>query len=306
MVNYLTGFMNMSKRRIYALMGFLILIWGLDFVVVKNALEMLDQLTLLFYKLFVALVFVLIVRLAKEKGPLFRKKDILLFILSVLIGDVAYYYCEYSALPYMPVSLVSIIFSFVPIVSIIIEAIVYKRKTSLKVVAGVFVCILGIALIIGVDWSILLHGRLYGYLFSFACVFCWNFYNFVTASLHERYSTLTLTLNQLICACAMLFPYALHFSPPLSEFTPALTMQVLFLGLIDSGIGFLILVRALHELGPTTTALFSNFLPVTTTFFGWLFLSELISPMQFVGGAIVIAAGYYVIKEKDKSLPQRN
>ena len=56
----------------------------------------------------------------------------------------------------------------------------------------------------------------------------------------------------------------------------------------------------LKELGPTSSALYSDFLPVSTAVFGWIFLRESLSPLQMLGGAVVIAAGYIVIKEKGK------
>jgi len=88
--------------------------------------------------------------------------------------------------------------------------------------------------------------------------------------------------------------------PSSSSITPAIFGGILYLGIFGAGLGFLIQVKALHILGPTTTALFSNFMPVTTTLFGWIFLKEVISMVQIIGGLIVIGAGYYVIKEKGK------
>ena len=283
-------------------MCLLVASWGLDYVVAKYALALLDPMTLVFFKHLVGCVFILAIWLKSERGPLLRLKDLWLFAVSAVSGCVLYFFCEYSAMDYMPVSLISIVISFVPVVSIAVERAVFKRRTSMKAVAGVFACIFGIALIIGVDWGILLQGRLMGYLFAFGGVLCWNVYNFVTASLHERYTTATLTLNQLICTCVMLLPYALFHSPPLSAVTPALAGQVVYLGLISCGAGLLVQVKGLHMLGPTVIALFANFLPVAATFFGWLFLGEVIAPVQFAGGAIVIAAGCFVIKEKDKAI----
>ena len=75
---------------------------------------------------------------------------------------------------------------------------------------------------------------------------------------------------------------------------------ILYLGLFSTGVGFIIYVRALNVLGPTVTAIFSNFLPVTTTLFGWLILKETISVFQMAGGILVIYAGYLVIKEKGR------
>ena len=282
-------------------MCMLVVLWGLDYIFAKNALETLDPICLLFYKYLVAALLVLGIKYKFDRGPFIRKKDIGILIACVILGEILYFYCEYSAMAYLPVSLVSIILAFVPIVSIIIERIVYKRKAGKKIVIGICVCIAGVIMIIGFDLGMLLQGRIFGYLLAFACVFSWNAYNFITASMHERYTSITLTANQLICTVILLLPYAVFNSPPSEEFTPALIGQILYLGLLSSGIGFLIQVRSLHVLGPTTTALFSNFLPVTTTFFGWILLKETIAPIQCVGGIIVVCAGYIVIKEKGKA-----
>jgi len=144
---------------------------GLEYVVAKNAMGSLDTLSLLFYKYLIAAVFVAFIRLKNEKGPLFRKRDVVLFFISAVAGYIFTDLCEYSAMLYMPISLVSIIVTFIPILSIVIEAVIYKRKTSFKVIIGVFICIFGVSLIVGVDWSILLEGRLIGYLLTFAVIF---------------------------------------------------------------------------------------------------------------------------------------
>jgi drug/metabolite transporter (DMT)-like permease len=131
-------------------------------------------------------------------------------------------------------------------------------------------------------------------------VITWNLYNFLTASLHDRYESATLTLNQIICSILLVLPYALTHLPHSGTVTPGVVGGMLYLGILSTGVGFIIFVRSLHILGPTVTAIFSNFLPVTTTLFGWLILKETIQPVQMAGGIIVIAAGYLVIKEKGR------
>ena len=308
-----------KKRWMCFLMGVAVCVWGLGYVYTKIALGYLDPLSLVFYKYATALVLMVAIwlfppaskwrRLKQlwsrrgdrlEQGTIFKGKDIWLFVLSAFFGVVLYFYAEYSALAYMPISLVSIVLAFAPVVSIAIEAALYKRKTNRKVMLGIAVCIGGVALIIGFDWELLLQGRIFGYLLAFSCVFCWNIFNFMTASLHERYATVTLSMNQLICTCLMLLPYVIINAPPMTTFPPVLIGCILYIGWGSSGFGYLTMVRALHVLGPTTTALFSNFLPVTATIFSWLILHETIGLPQCVGGIIVITAGYVVIKEKGK------
>ena len=292
--------MKNEKNRYYILMTMLVFVWGLDYIIAKLALNTLEPLILIFFKYLASFVLIAGIKIKTDGMRMARKKDIGLFVLSILAGEIIYYYCEYKAMDYLPVSLLAIITAFVPAVSVMIERVLYKKKANRKIIIGIMVCIFGIALIIGVDFDDLLSGKLIGYLLAFGCICAWNAYNFITAALNDRYTPATLALNQIIGTLLFLSPVIIHSIPDLPVFTPTLIAQIVFLGFFNSGIGFLIMVRALYVLGPTATVLFSEFTPVVTTFFGWLILKEAISPIQMAGGAIVILAGYIVIKEKGK------
>lgn len=289
-----------DKIIVYILMSCLVTTWGFDYVVAKHALELLQPLTLLSLKYAIGLIPIFIIKMKTDRKGMVRKKDIPLFILCSIFGEILYFTCEYTAMDFIPVSLITIILAFVPAFAIIIERVVFKRKATKAMGIGVVVCVLGVVLIIGVDIEQLLQGRWIGYLLAFGAVLCWNAYNFLTASLHENYTSITLTCTQLICTSLLILPYAIHTMPPAESFTPPIIAGLIYLGVINAGIGFLITVRSLHVIGPTASAMFSNFLPVTSTFFGWLFLGEMITGMQVVGGVIVIASACVVIREKGK------
>ena len=86
----------------------------------------------------------------------------------------------------------------------------------------------------------------------------------------------------------------------MAEYSPQLIAGLIWIGLFDAGIGFIIMIYGLKKLGPTISALYSDFLPVSTTFFGAVMLHESITWMQVIGGIIVIAAGFVVIREKGR------
>ena len=290
-----------EKNLMYILMSLVVILWGIGFTVVKFTLETLDPLSVLFYRYLIVFCLLVIYKKIKVGGGFIQKKDIPIYIVCAIVGDIIYFYSEYTAMDYLPVSLISIILALTPMLSVVTERVIYKKKTSIKAVVWIIICVVGVALIIGVDFEVLLQGRLFGYLLAFVCVFTYNVWNFMTASLHERYDTITLMLNQMLCVIILLLPYAIYNVPDASEVTGTLIWQIVFLALINSGFSFFVTARSLHILGPTTTTLFANFLPVTTTIFGWLILNETISPVQLVGGIIVILAGYIVIKEKGKA-----
>lgn len=279
-------------------MTFLVFAWGLEYIFAKRALVVFEPMTLLFFKYCIGFVLVFIIKMKMDPKTIVRKKDIPLFILCSILGELGYFSFEYTALEYLPISLITIVLAFVPALSIIIDRVVFKKKITKKMSIGISLSIIGVVSVIGLDYHILLEGRIIGYLLAFGAVITWNLYNFITASLHDKYESSTLTLNQLICTILLTWPYAFTHLPQQSTITSSVIGGIIYLGILSAGVGFLIQVKALHILGPTVTAMFSNFLPITATLFGWMILGETISFFQIIGGAVAIAAGYIVIKEK--------
>ena len=83
-----------------------------------------------------------------------------------------------------------------------------------------------------------------------------------------------MAFNQLLCTVLISLPYAAAVMPPAECFTPKIILSLAYLGVGSAGTGYLIYVRGVKYLGPTISSLFSNFLPVTSTFFGWLILGR--------------------------------
>ena len=245
------------------------------------------------------MITVAIIKAARRDRSLISKRDIPVLILCAIFGQILYFECEYNAMSYLPVSLLTILLAFVPAFSVIIERVFLKRKANKKMIFGIAGCILGIALVIGADLDIIFQGRLLGYIIAFGAILAWNIYNFLTASL-EKYDPITLACLQMLCACIILSPVAIHNMTPVTQWSGTLIAILIYMGIIGAAVGYMISIYALKTIGPTATSVYSDFLPVSTAIFGVLFLHETMSPLQIVGGIIVIAAGYIVIREKGR------
>ena len=291
-----------DTTKAHILMTFLVISWGFDYVPAKMGLEILEPMSLLFLKYsFGAVVLLTIKFVILRSRALPRLKDLPVFAVCSIFGEILYFYCEYSSMDYIPISLLTIVLGFVPAVSVMAERILYKRRPNKVIVIGIAVCILGIVFVIGSDWRVIFQGRARGYLLAFGAVLFWNVYNFITASKRlEKYDSATLSCTQLLCTLCLCAPLALHSMPPLSEFTPMIAGGIAYIGIVDAGLGFLIMVYGLQKLGPTASALYSDFMPVTSTFFGAVLLGESITWLQVLGGILVVASGFVVIREKGR------
>jgi drug/metabolite transporter (DMT)-like permease len=190
--------------------------------------------------------------------------------------------------------------------SIILEIFIYKVKPTLAIVLGIAACIAGVALVVGADFAALIGGKVFGFLLALVAVISWNIYNFLTAKLSGDYKPLDVTIYQLIAAVIVSLPYALFNLPPASAVDPQLIYDILYIALPGTCFSFVVYINSVRSIGVTPSALFSNMLPVTSTFFGWLFLGEMIAPLQIVGGIIVVAAGAVVIWLKGKDRDRRD
>ena len=280
----------------------LVISWGFDYVPAKMGLEILEPMSLLFLKYSFGLATLILIKFVLTRNmALPRLRDIPIFLLCGVFGEIIYFYCEYTAMDFLPVSLLTIILGFVPVLSVIVERVLYKRRANRIIIIGIAFCILGIVFVIGSDWHIIFEGRVIGYVLAFGAVISWNMYNFITASKRlQKYDSATLSCTQLICTLCLCAPMAWHSMPPLAEIPPMVWAGIAWIGIVDSGLGFLIMVYGLQKLGPTTSALYSDFMPVSSTFFGAVLLHETITKLQVLGGIIVVVAGFFVIREKGR------
>lgn len=291
---------KMNRRMAHILMIFTVTSWGFEYALAKDAMLALAPITLIFFKYTVSLIVIAAVKFKLEGRTFMKRADVLLFVLCAATGEVLYFYMEYQAMSFMPVSLITILLTFVPVVSIFVEWAAFKKVPSIPLLLGILVSLGGLVLIVGVDMDTIMDGRLPGYLLCLGAVASWNLYNFITSHLGGKYQPLTLTFNQLTCTVLLSWPLAMANLPDMSDITWKIAGEVLYLGVVSGGIGFVIYVAALYSLGPTTVSVYANFMPITATFFGWILLHEVISQTQMIGGAIVIAAGYFVIREKGR------
>lgn len=281
------------------LMVLLICIWGMEYVAAKTSQTAFETMTIVFMKYALALLVVAIMKLINKSHTPLRKKDIPVFLACSLLGQVIYFYCEYKAMDYMPVGLITVLLAFLPICAIFTEWAIYKKRPTGKMIGGVLFCIVGVALIIGVDLKAVLSSRFIGYLLCCAALFCWNGYNFIAETLTNKYDQFSMTFNQMVGTVLLTLPAGLAQFPGFSVFNdPKIIASVCFQGFICSGIGFSIYIFALKKLGPTTMAVYNNFLPITTAILGWLLLGESLAGLQIIGMAVTITAGLIVIREK--------
>ncbi len=292
--------MKEGKKKYHLLMIFLVIAWGAELAVAKEALEVTDPIVILSVKYVLGAMVMAAVLLKTGSFKKLEKRDFLVCILCAVLGHILYYMFEYTALETVPVANITILLGFLPVGSVVVEKLMFGRKASRKIMVGMAVCIGGIMLTIGNDMFNLGGGTLIGYLMCFGAVSVWLIYLFVTEFVSGSYDSTLIAFYQTAIAAIITLPYTATHMPDFSAMEPKVLAELLYLGVISEGVCFMIEVKGIQKLGPTVSGVYSNFLPVTTAIFGVIMLGQGLGILQCIGGIIVIVSGCVVIREKDR------
>jgi len=294
--------MNYNSPKLnYIIMTSLVFICAFEYILTKPLLDIVPVMTVIWLKYAVGFAVIVGVKIARG-GPIqFALRDLPVFVLLALFGEVIYYFTGFSSMSYLPVALLTVMIAMAPVLSVIFDRFIYKRKVRAPAILGICVSLFGISMVAGVDPEMLAGGRAVGYLLAILPAISANMYNILAIRVTKRYNTFDMAIYVIGATVAVSAPFGLGHLPPADAVDAAFVMTVIFLGVLVAAFGVFAYLNSLKTLGATTSLLFSNFVPVVACVFGWLLLGETILPLQLIGGAIALTGCAAVIWYKGRT-----
>lgn len=280
---------------------FTVILWGLSFLSIKVAIQVVPPMMLGLMRFVIATVFLAVVIRLKEPGTKLKKKDIPLMALTGFLGVTLYFYFENNGVKLLEASTASLIIATIPIFTLIFESIVYRTKLTEKKILGVLISFVGVYFIVDANIGELVSSdEGTGYLLMFGAVLSWVIYTLVTKPLFGRYSQLAIVYYQAFFGMIFFIPFAVFETIQWSQISGIVTFNIIYLGLFCSAIAYYTYVYAMEHLGASTSSLYLNIIPVVTIIGSFLILDEQITLNQIIGGVLVIAAVYLANWEENK------
>src|SRR5665647_63929 len=174
-----------------------------------------------------------------------------------------------------------------PVLTILLEIIVYHTRPTPKKIVGITMSIIGVAILSQVN----LDGNptaMWGNLLMVAAGVVWAFYNFLTGSLVNKYSIMTITYYQMLWGAILFVPFVLLEGSGWNQPSLVATGSMLYLGVGGSLLAFLFYNIGLRKLSASVAVSFLNLVPIVALILSVLMLKESISAIQLMGGAVVI------------------
>ena len=273
-----------------------LLLFGSNGIVASYIL--LNSHEIVFLRTFIGSIFLLcLFLLSKQKLQAFvNKKDAIYLIASGISTGVSWLFL-YQAYTEIGVSLATLACYCGPIIVILLSPLIFNERLDIYKISGFIIVFTGMVFVNGSELSQtgISFGLVCGILSAVAYSLMVIFAKKVKTINGLEYSFIQLISSFLIVAIFLGLKQGFYI-PKLTENI----FPVLFLGVINTGIGCYLYFSSIKELPAGTVAICGYIEPLSALFFSAIFLNERLSFIQIIGAIFII--GGAIIAELSKYL----
>ncbi len=278
-----------ARTWVYALPLLAVLIWAINIVVTRYAVDVISPMSISFYRWFIAWLiltpFVLlpVIRQWQQLRPYLGHMAVL-----GLFGMVCYQGFAYTAAHYTTATNMGIINAFIPIFSILLSIIILNIRPSRIALVGTAISILGLMyLITQGDFSRLIQGQhIWGDVLMIIAVALYAFYGVFLQRWQLKLPLFSMLYLQITFAVLMHIPLLMYTG--LDMLTAANIPSVLYAAVFPSIIAPFVWMVSIGQLGANRSSIFLNLAPIFTAIIAYIFLHEAWTVYHTVGGAMVL------------------
>lgn len=288
----MTQFNRKTLHSTYAAATIAIILWGFSFVWTNGLLNHeVPIFTFLFIRLSLAGLLLWIFSKVTGKLQKLTVKDFLFMCLMAFFEPFIYFIGESFGMKATGSAvLAAVIIATIPVFCMITERILDKAPFTLYKIAGIFLTIPGIVLVVMKDGSLSVEHS-YGIALLFLAVTGATGYAAVVKKLSGKYNSFTIATYQFVLGALMFLPFFLLYGTEglnATFFSAEVLIPLLSLAALCSCVAFVLWVTAIRELGITRANIFSALIPAVSALGAALMGQEDITVLTCAGIAIVI------------------
>ena len=272
----------------------LVVIWGVNFSVVKVALEELEP------HAFNALRFplaclVLYIVLRLRRLPLVpERKDWLAIVGVAVLGNVVYQWVFIIGIDETRAGNAAVILATVPVWTAFLSLGLGHERPGPALWAGTVGTLVGMSLVVlGGPSAVDLGGAtLRGDVLMIIAAVCWATYTVGSRPLVTRYGALPVTAWTVWVGTVGLLIVG---APSLARMnyagvSTAAWLAVVYAGIFALAVAYVAWYRGVEKIGSSRTATYSNLIPVVALAVAWVWIGEVPSVLQLLGAAVIIGS----------------
>jgi len=297
--------MENDNVKYYLLMILATFFWAGAFIAGKLGINEFSPVILTYLRILIA--FIIIFPIMKHKNPKtwkLEKENYFLVMSLGLIGMTGYHLLFFNALRFTTASNASVINAFNPLITAVFASIILKERLSIKKIVLILIAFLGVTLTI-TQWNLsnILYGGLnIGDLLMLGGATSWALYSILVKKGMKKMSPMKLTTYSFLACIIILTPFALKeiIYDQALKVKPSAYLAILYMAVFPTVGGYTIQQYSIKAIGPSTTALFVNLVPVFSIIMAVIFLKETFYFLNIISILMIISSVYVYIKLKEK------
>jgi len=272
----------MKNYKVYSMVT--IIIWSMAYILTKIGLKYYSPLGLSVFRYIAASIFFVLVVFVKNV-PFPDIKDIPWFFALGATGFSIYVLTFNIGAQSVSVATSSIIIATTPIFTALAARMIFNEKISKIGWSGILIEFIGVIFIC--LWEGIFSLNI-GILWILISAFSFSIYNILQRKLINKYTPIQTTTYSIFAGTIILLAFLPKVLPELETSVWQANVSVIVMGIVCSGIAYLLWSKALYLADKTSDV--SNFLfisPLLTTIMGFFTLFEIPTIGIWVGGAII-------------------
>lgn len=261
-------------------------IWGASFLFMRVAVPVLGAELLVLLRTLLAALFLAAVALAWRRPLRWRAHARHYLTLGLLNSALPFVLWAYAA-GALPATLLSVLNATAPIWGAVVGAAWARRWPAAPVLGGLALGLAGVAVLVGVESLALPPGAGWAVAAALAASFCYGL-STTYARTAPGVEPLANAQGSMWAAALWMLPLWLATAQPVPVPSPPVAGAALALGVVCSGVAYLLYFRLLADIGPVRTLTVTFLIPVFGTLWGVLFLGESVGWHTLAGAALVL------------------
>jgi len=278
---------------------FAVLFWGASFIATKFLLDELTPETIISMRLILAIILLLTIALIQKRDFSINYKSHAYVLLLALIA-VFHLWIQVTGLKFTTASNTGWIIGTAPIFMALLGLIFFKEKLNVIKVSGILIATFGLLLLVGKgDLTNIDLIKNKGDLLVLSSAFTWGIYSMVNKKISLNYSPVMTILYLFIMMAIIIIPFTVNDTSIKSviNLSGVGWIAILFLGLLCSGVAYVIWAYALREMESAKVGAYLYFEPFVTVIAAWIFLKEDITLLMILSGLIITLGVFLVNKD---------
>ncbi|MGE5105105.1 MAG: DMT family transporter [Betaproteobacteria bacterium] len=262
-------------------------IWGGSFLFMRIAAPVLGPTLLIGLRVSTAAAFLLAIALLRRRSLQFASHWKHYLVLGLCNSALPFLLFAYAAQT-LTASLLSILNATAPIFGAVTTAAWNRSRLSPRTIAGLILGVTGVVVLVGLDPATLAPGAGVAIAAGLAASLCYGIVS--TYAKAARQGDAFNNAHGSMWAATLIVLPAVPFFPAVAAATPGVLGAALALGIVCSGVAYLLYFRLIADLGPASALTVTFLIPVFGVLWGWLFLGEQVG-LSTVAGSLIVIVG---------------